>query len=272
VTRKPSAETESGRQRLRGISGQWYRSFLQDELRTEQLVTEEGMRVRMHIGRMLVEQGDLESALPFFSEVYDNRPSQHVPSALLRLAQTNVEIASSMRDASKSRDRFEQAEKWCRKLLELHPASPESTGATVTLGKALLGQAATATDEQKRRELCDRCRTELAARVMRLQDTLEMLDVWLVVGEAQEAPHLAPPQLGAAAPSMSSAGGKRNGSAAVAGGPGAAALPSSAAGSHGSAAFSGVVRAIAMIRAQKQDKLGFPATMKELKNDRDMLL
>ena len=185
VTRKPTADTESGRQRLRGISGQWYRSFLQDELRNEPLVSEEGMRVRMHMGRMLVEQGDLESALPFFSEVYDNRPSQHVPAALLRLAQTNVEIASSMRDLSKARDRFEQAEKWCRKLLELHPSSPESTGATVALGKALLGQASTTTDEQKRRDLCDRCRTELAARVMRLQDTVEMLDVWLVVGEAQ---------------------------------------------------------------------------------------
>ncbi len=185
VTRKPTGETESGRQRLRGIAGQWYRSFLQDELRNDPLVAEEATQVRMHVGRMLVEQGDLEAALPFFSAVYENRTSEHVPAALLRLAQTNLEIGAVTRDAAKSRERFEQAETWCRKLLELHPTSPEATGATVALGKSLLGQASVATDPQRAKDLCDRCRTELAARVMRLQDTVEMLDVWLTVGEAQ---------------------------------------------------------------------------------------
>lgn len=185
VTRTPTADTEAGRQRLRAVASQWYRSYLQDELRYEPESKEESTRVRMHLGHLLVEQGELEAALPFFSEVYDRRPSEHVPSALLRMAQANREIGAQTRDLNKARERYEQAEKWCRKLLELHPASPESSGATVELGRALLGQARVAPDEQRMHELCDRCRTEIGARAMRLQNTAEMLDVWLVVGEAQ---------------------------------------------------------------------------------------
>ncbi|MEQ1633869.1 MAG: tetratricopeptide repeat protein, partial [Planctomycetota bacterium] len=103
----------------------------------------------------------------------------------LRLAQTNHDLGAAMRDAQKARERFEQSESWCRKLLELYPSSPEAAGVTVALGRALLGQAAVAGDPQKTRDLCDRCRIELGARVMRLHDTVEMLDVWLIVGEAQ---------------------------------------------------------------------------------------
>ncbi len=185
VTRKPEASTESGRQRLRGLASDWYRSFLQDELRYEPVVADEAMRVRMDLGWLLVESGDLEGALPLFGEVYESRPSDHVPAAVLRLAQTNNELGTQSRDAQKARARFEQSESWCRKLLELYPSAPEAAGATVALGRALLGQAAVAVDAQKTRDLCDRCRTELAARVMRLRDTVEMLDVWLIVGEAQ---------------------------------------------------------------------------------------
>lgn len=185
VTRTPTADTEAGRQRLRGIASDWYRSYLADELRFSPAPAAESLQARMHLGHLLVEQGDLEAALPFFNEIYDKRPSEHVAPALLRLAKANFEIGAQTVDPAKARDRYEQAEKWCRKLLELHPASPEATGATVVLGRALLGQARVATDEQRMRELCERCRTELAARVMRLQDTVEMLEVWLVVGEAQ---------------------------------------------------------------------------------------
>lgn len=185
VTRTPTADTDAGRQRLRGIAKEWYRSYLQDELRFSPAPAGESMQARMHLGHLLAEQGDLEAALPFFSEIYDKRPGEHVAPALLRLAKANCEIGAQTLDQAKARERFEQAEKWCRKLLDLHPASPEATGATVTLGRALLGQARVATDDKRMRELCDRCRTELAARVMRLQDTVEMLEVWLVVGEAQ---------------------------------------------------------------------------------------
>lgn len=185
VTRKPDGATESGRQRLRGMAGDWYRSFLQDELQNEPLVEDEAMRVRMNLGRLLVENGELERALPLFAEVYEHRPGVHVPTALLRLAQTSNDLAATTRDKDQAKKRFEQAESWCRKLLELYPSSPEATGATVALGRSLLGQASVAPDQNRMRDLCDRCRTELAARVMRLNDTVEMCDVWLLVGEAQ---------------------------------------------------------------------------------------
>ncbi|MGE3171665.1 MAG: tol-pal system YbgF family protein [Planctomycetota bacterium] len=185
VTRKPSAQTESGRNRLRELAGQWYRSFLVDELRHEPLVAKEAMQVRMHLGHLLVENGDLEAAIPFFREVYDERPGVLVPAALLRLASTHNELAAQVRDPAAARAHYEKAEQWCRKLLDTQPSSPEATGATVALGRALLGQAAVADDPQRARDLCDQCRVELAARVMRLFDTVEMLDVWLLVGEAQ---------------------------------------------------------------------------------------
>ena len=81
VVQQPSAETESGRQRLRAVAGQWYRSFLRDELAYEPLVEKEGNAVRMHLGELLVETGDLESAIGFFQDVYDQQPNDHTCSA-----------------------------------------------------------------------------------------------------------------------------------------------------------------------------------------------
>ncbi len=185
VTRKPDVATESGRNRLRGLAGQWYRSFLVDELRHEPLVAKETMKVRMHLGQLLAENGDLEAALPFFVAVYDQRPGDQVAAAVLRMAVTHLELGAQQRDRDAARAQFEKAEEWSRRLLETQPSAPEVTGATVALGRALLGQASVATDAQQARDLCDRCRTELAARVIRLFDTAEMLDVWLLVGDAQ---------------------------------------------------------------------------------------
>jgi hypothetical protein len=185
VTRKPESVTESGRNRLRGLAGQWYRSFLVNDLRHEPLVATEANRVRMNLGRLLVESGDLEAALPVFAEVYDNRPGDLVPAAVLRLSQTNLEFADGQRDSAVALKGYEKAEEWARNLLAHHPSAPEAAGATVALGRSMLGQARLAVDPQKRLDLCDRCRSELAARVMRLIDSVEMLDVWLVVGEAQ---------------------------------------------------------------------------------------
>lgn len=185
VTRKPEANTESGRNRLRGLAGQWYRSFLVDELRQEPLVAEATQQVRMHLGQLLVENGDLEAALPFFAAIWEQRPGDQVAAAVLRMAQSYVELGSQQRDRDTARAHFAKAEDWARKLLTTQPSAPEATGATVALGRALLGQASVAADAQQARALCDRCRTELAARVIRLLDTVEMLDVWLLVGEAQ---------------------------------------------------------------------------------------
>ena len=185
VTRKPSGETGSGRNRLRELAAQWYRSFLVDGLRHEPLVESEEMRVRMDLGQLMIESGDLEASIPFFAEIYDKRPGPYVSKAVLRIAQAQMDLASGSPDSSKSRAYYVEGEKWARRLLETYPSSPEATGATITLGRALLGQAEVASDPDEARDLCNRCRRELAARVMRLLDTVEMLDVWLLVGQAQ---------------------------------------------------------------------------------------
>jgi hypothetical protein len=185
VTRPPDAATASGRNRLRQLAGQWYRSFLVGELRNEPLVAAEANEVRMHLGHLLAETGDLEAAIPFFSEVWAERPGEHAAAALLRLAQTHVELAAQHRDKASARAGYQKAEEWARKLLDTQPSSPQATGAAIALGRALLGQAVVAVDANHARELADRCRTELAARVMRLRDSAGVLEVWLLVGEAQ---------------------------------------------------------------------------------------
>lgn len=163
VVRVPDADTEAGRQRLRGLSAQWYRSFLTDELRHEPLVRDQAMQVRMHMGHLLVDSGDLEQAIAFFTQVYENRPHGFVPAALLRLAECHLELGQAR-----------PAEEWARRLLETHPSRPEATRGVVLLGRALLAQ-----------ERYDDCRVELSARLLRLADSVDMLDVYLLVGEAQ---------------------------------------------------------------------------------------
>jgi len=174
IVRTPDANTESGRQRLRAQASQWYRSFLVDELRHEPLVDAEGMKVRMHLGHLLIDSGDLESAIAFFTQVYDGRPNELVPTAMLRIAECALDLAGGQRDHDQRLAQYKRAEEWARKVLDAHPSSPAATKATIALGHALLGQ-----------QRFDECRTEMAARVMRLLDTVEMLEVWLLVGEAQ---------------------------------------------------------------------------------------
>ncbi len=185
VVRVPDPSTESGRQRLRVMSGQWYRSFLRDELRHDPLVAREAIMVRMNLGQLLLDSGDLESAIGFFTQVFDARPHDHVAAAVLKIAACHLDIGSSHVDRSMQRSHFESAEKWARELLQRMPTAPEIPRATILLGRALLGQAKVETDKELARKRADRCRAELSARVIRLVDSVDMLDVWLLVGEAQ---------------------------------------------------------------------------------------
>ncbi len=163
VVRTPDPTTESGRQRMRGLAAQWYRSFLLDELRHEPLVREEAMQVRMHLGHLLVDNGDLDAAIGFFDQVYEGRPHGYVPMALLRIAECHFELGH-----------LDKAEEWARKLLEAHPSRPEATRAVILLGRTLLATGR-----------FDQARTELSARLLRLSDSAEMLDVYLLMAEAE---------------------------------------------------------------------------------------
>ncbi|HZN40563.1 MAG TPA: tetratricopeptide repeat protein [Planctomycetota bacterium] len=185
VVRPPSADTPSGRQRLRALAQQWYRSFLRDELQHEPIVQQEAARVRMDFGRLLVESGDLDAAIAFFAEASDMGPHDRVAEAILRVGQCHFDLARGHDDREKQIEEFAKAEEWARKLLGNMPRAPEVAPATVLLGKAMLGQATAATDRDVLAEQAQRCESELQARVIRLPDSVETLEVWLLAGLAQ---------------------------------------------------------------------------------------
>jgi tetratricopeptide (TPR) repeat protein len=185
VVRVPSAGTESGRQRLRAIAGQWYRSFLQDELQYEPVVQQEGMHVRMNLGQLLIDSGDLESAISFFSEVYDRRPHDDVAQAILKVAECHLDLAKGHLDKDAKLAEFVAAETWVRRIFDGMPSSPAVTPATLLLGRALLGQAHSQTQTELIHEKAQQCQEELRARIIRLLDSVELLQVWLLAGEAQ---------------------------------------------------------------------------------------
>lgn len=184
VVRTPSPDTEGGRQRLRTIAGQWYRSFLRDELQYEPVVQQEAVQVRMHLGELLVDGGDLDAAIQFFTEVYEQRPHDHVAKAMLRVGDCHLDLARGATDREQQAASYRQAEEWARRVLTSMPTAPEVTPATILLGRAMLGQAM-GEKVDAARAIAERCQGELAARVMRLRASVEMLDVWLLAGQAQ---------------------------------------------------------------------------------------
>ncbi|MBZ0153397.1 MAG: hypothetical protein K8J09_17870 [Planctomycetes bacterium] len=185
VVRTPSADTESGRQRLRALAGQWYRSFLRDELQYEPLVQRESVQVRMNLGEMLVESGDLDSAIVCFNDVYERRPNEFAAQAVLKVGECHLDLALAATDRQRQRSEYQQAEQWARRIFERSPTAPEVTPATILLGRALIGQAMTEAKPELVKKQAERCQTELNARVLRLLDSVEMLDVWLLTGQAQ---------------------------------------------------------------------------------------
>jgi len=185
VVRVPSGETESGRQRLRALAGQWYRSFLREELQYEPIVQEEGVAVRMHLGQLLIDSGDLESAINFFSDVYERRPHDHVAAAILKIAQCHLDLAAGHVDRESKLKEYELAEQWTRRVFDSMPSSPEVTPATILLGRAMLGQARNQESGPMVRAKARACQDELRARIIRLIDSVELLEVWLLAGEAQ---------------------------------------------------------------------------------------
>lgn len=185
VVRVPDPTSESGRQRLRSLAGQWYRSFLREELQHEPIVAKEAVQVRMNLGQLLVDSGDLETAISVYDQVFATRPHDFVAPALLKLAECHIDVARSQTDRAAQQANYKKAERWARQLLEQMPTSPEITPATILLGRSILGQARAESRQDLARRQAELCQAELNARVMRLIDSVEMLDVWLLVAEAQ---------------------------------------------------------------------------------------
>jgi len=185
VTRVPSSETESGRQRLRALAGQWYRAFLRDELEFEPLVQEEGVNVRMHLGELLLESGDLESAIGFFQSVYEEKPNEHLVPALLKIAACHVDLASGHATARRRRTEYELAEKWATRVFEGLRSVEEDAAATILLGRAQLGQARSAETEAESFAKARVCQADLQHRAMRLPESRSLLEISMLEAEAQ---------------------------------------------------------------------------------------
>ncbi|MGC6489334.1 MAG: tetratricopeptide repeat protein [Planctomycetota bacterium] len=185
VTRVPSAETESGRQRLRALAGQWYRSFLQDELEFEPLVQDEGVQVRMHLGELLVESGELESAIGFFQSVYEQEPKEHLVPALLKIAACHLDLAAGHVDREERRLDYRQAKRWVSRVFQGRRTTAEDAAATVLQGRATLGLARSAATESAAQQQARECENDLYGRLVDLDDTAQVLDVRLLRAEAQ---------------------------------------------------------------------------------------
>ncbi|MEZ5966905.1 MAG: tetratricopeptide repeat protein [Planctomycetota bacterium] len=164
VVSPASADIESGRQRLRQWSIQWYHSFLQRDAVYDPLVQEEGMRVRMQLAQMKLQQGDLEGAASAFEEVYDrDQTHPNAPLAMLRIAECNFELGH-----------LDDAERWARRVTELHPSRPEMAAAAILLGRIMIVA-----------ERYDECVRELRSYLLPLADTPEIVDAYLLLAQAQ---------------------------------------------------------------------------------------
>lgn len=164
VVRPPSAATEAGRRRLRRRAMQWYHMFLGEELRDDPLVAEHAVDVRLRLGQMMLEQGDLEGAIRAFEQLEDeDRSHRYVPLALVRLAQCHYRLGD-----------HEAAERYARELSRMHPSRPETAAAVVLLGRILL--------DTKR---YDECVREMRSHVLALAGTPEIVDIFLIAARAQ---------------------------------------------------------------------------------------
>ena len=163
VLKPASADTPSGRDRLRNWAIHWYRSLLADELQPEPVVQQEGMQTRMRLGQLLLARNDLEGAAKVFQSVYEeDRTHPFVPAALLKLAECLFELGQ-----------LDQAETWAKELGKRNPREAETAAATVLLGKVLL-----------KKQRSDECVRILESSLLPLADSPAIIDLHLLIGEA----------------------------------------------------------------------------------------
>ena len=169
IVRSATPESDSGRDRLRRFSIAWYQAFLAEDMKLEPLVQKEGIPARMNLGLVLMKQGDLQSAARAFESVWKlDQSHPFVPKALLRLAECLHEMGQD-----------EQSETWARELKKRNPALEETADATVLLGKVLIALG------KKESMRFDECVRTLEAMLLPLADAPQVVDVLLLIGEAQ---------------------------------------------------------------------------------------
>jgi len=159
----PDEYSDEGRQRLRARASQWYQNFLIDELRRDPTLEEDAMQVRMHLGQLLRDSGDLDGAIRFYGQIREEDPIHELAvSASLKVAECYFELGD-----------YDRAERWTKIVLDRSGMPPEKPLATILLGRILL-----ATDR------VDECITQLESRILRLDRRRAVLDAYLVLGEA----------------------------------------------------------------------------------------
>ncbi len=186
----PSADTESGRNRLMKHSVDWYHTFLQEELSFEPLRKREGMRARMDLAKLLMDRGDYDTAAEQYLQVHkENRTHEYVPLALLKLSECFYEMGAQLQRRVDSKDAviaeearaeqgefFDKSEKYARLVSERHAEKWESAKATVFLGKIMLAQ-----------QRYSECVNFMTANYLRLTGTPEIVDLYLITGQAEQA-------------------------------------------------------------------------------------
>lgn len=188
VVSPPSAETESGRARLRQHSVQWYRTLLQDDLALEPIVSEHGVRARMELANLLMASGEFgQASQAFVRIVEDNVTHDYVPLSLLRIAECEFELAKALQRGVESTDEriskqslqrqiqhLEEAERRARVLTTRHPEQWETASAVVFLAELMLFQGRNAEAVQF-----------LSAQYLRLAGAPEVVDLYLLAGKAE---------------------------------------------------------------------------------------
>jgi len=163
VVKVPDEFSDEGQQRLRARATQWYQNFLVDEIQRDPTFEDDAMRVRMQVGELLRDSGDLDGAIRFFEQIPSvNRLHDLVLPAMLRVAQCHYDMGE-----------YPKAEEWARRVLDRRAGLPaEWADGVVLLGRILLATG-------RYRE----CILSLESRALKLERRPAILDVYLLLAE-----------------------------------------------------------------------------------------
>lgn len=176
VISTPTGESESGRARLRKWAIHWYSQFLTEDptVSHSPIVQEKGLEAMMHLGRLLLQAKDLEEAVKVYDRIImANDSHMHVPLALLRMTEAQYEMATLPDLPEAKRDKhLRLAEKSARRLMKMHETLRPTAQATVLLGRILM-----------QGERYSECIKMLEASSLRMSNTPEIIDIYLLIAE-----------------------------------------------------------------------------------------